>query len=142
MTATWQMVGVHNIRSAPQQAELEGWSFELKAKTALGIDRPEGAPYRMEAAPTWRTNGLTWRPEGGACEPPRRAATTGADGTPLIAGRVVVSVESGSAEGEAPAHPYLARQMSDFRFWQTLEVRALGCSRRSHPQPTHVSPPR
>ena len=126
----------------------------------------------MEASPTWRTNGLTWRPEGGACEPPRRATTTGgasterlarkrlrnssqgameavdnlsgrrtcrkagakawsptapvlvlttgADGAPFIAGRVMVSVESGSAEGGAPAHPYLARQMSDFGFRQTL----------------------
>ena len=104
VTATWQMVGVHSIGSAPEQAELEGWSFELKAISALGADRPDGAPYRVEAAPTWRTNGLTWRPEGGACEPPRRVAATGADGAPLIAGRVVVSVESGSAEGEAPAH--------------------------------------
>ena len=27
-----------------------------------------------------------------------------------------------------PAHPYLARQMSDFGFRQTLEVRTLGCA--------------
>ena len=32
-----------------------------------------------------------------------------------------------------PAHPYLARQMSDFGFRQTLEVRTLGCARRSFP---------
>ena len=76
VTATWQMVGVHSIGSAPEQAELEGWSFELKARSALGADRREGAPCRMETAPTWRMNGLIWRPEGGACEPLRRAAMT------------------------------------------------------------------
>ena len=50
--------------------------------------------------------------------------------------------ESGLVEGKAPAHPYLARQMSDFGFWQTLKVQTLGCVRRSHLEPTHVSPPR
>ena len=30
---------------------------------------------------------------------------------------------------EAPAHPYLARQMLDVGFWQTLKVRTLGCAR-------------
>ena len=60
MTATWQMVGVHNIGSAPEQAELEGWSSELKASLACGSDRSREAPYRMEAAPTRRMNGLTW----------------------------------------------------------------------------------
>ena len=50
--------------------------------------------------------------------------------------------ESGSVEGKAPAHPYLARQMSDFGFRQTLKVRTLGCMRRSHLLPTHVSSPR
>ena len=30
---------------------------------------------------------------------------------------------------EAPAHPYLARQMSDVGFRQTLKVRILGCAR-------------
>ena len=29
----------------------------------------------------------------------------------------------------APAHPYLAHQMSDVGFWQTLKVRTLGCAR-------------
>ena len=32
-----------------------------------------------------------------------------------------------------PVHPYLARQMSDSGFRQTLEVRTLGCARRSLP---------
>ena len=36
-----------------------------------------------------------------------------------------------TAEGVIPAHPYLARQMSDFGFRQTLKVRTLGCARRS-----------
>ena len=30
---------------------------------------------------------------------------------------------------EAPAHPYLARQMSDVEFRQTRKVRTLGCAR-------------
>ena len=30
---------------------------------------------------------------------------------------------------EATAHPYLARQMSDVGFRQTLKVRTLGCAR-------------
>ena len=41
--------------------------------------------------------------------------------------------ESGSSGGRTPAHPYLARQMSGFGFRQTLEVRTLGCARRSLP---------
>ena len=45
-------------------------------------------------------------------------------------------------KGKLRCTPYLARQMSDFGFRQTLEVRTLGCARRSHPHPTHVSPPR
>ena len=166
------MLGVHSIGSAPEQAELEGWSSEMKARSALGADRPEGAPFRVEVAPAWRINGLTRRPEGGPYEPPRRATmtggadaacwarkrlrssslgateaagnlsghrtchkagtkarsplapalalATGAGGALLIAGRVAVSAESGSAEGKLPAHPYLARQMSDFGFRQTL----------------------
>ena len=36
-----------------------------------------------------------------------------------------------TAEDTIPAHPYLARQMSDCVFQQTLEVRTLGCARRS-----------
>ena len=36
--ATWQMVGVHSIGSAPEQAELEGWSSELKTRSALGAN--------------------------------------------------------------------------------------------------------
>ena len=41
-----------------------------------------------------------------------------------------------------PVDPYLARQMSDFGFRQTLKVRTLGCTRRSHLLPTYVSSPR
>ena len=40
-------------------------------------------------------------------------------------------MENGLLTGRAPAHPYLARQMSDYGFRQTLEVRTLGCARRS-----------
>ena len=52
--------GLHSMGSAPEQAELEGWSSELKVSLADGSDRSGGAPCRMEAAPTRRTNGLTW----------------------------------------------------------------------------------
>src|SRR3954470_16881017 len=41
-----------------------------------------------------------------------------------------------------PAHPYLARQMSDFGFEQTVEVRTLGCARRLRLLPTCAPPPR
>ena len=34
---------------------------------------------------------------------------------------------------EATAHPYLACQMSDVGFWQTLKVRTLGCARSLSP---------
>ena len=37
------------------------------------------------------------------------------------------------AEGKTPVHPYLAHQMLDFGFRQTLEVQTLGCARRSLP---------
>ena len=76
MTATWQMVGVQSMGSAPGQAELVGWSSELKVSLAGGSGRPRGAPCHVEAVPTRRTNDLMWWLEGGACEPPRRAATT------------------------------------------------------------------
>ena len=60
VTATWQMVGVHNMGSAPEQAELEGWSSELKVRPVSGAARSRGAPCRVEAALTRRMNGLTW----------------------------------------------------------------------------------
>ena len=56
------------------------------------------------------------------------ALVAGAGDALLIARQVVVV-----AEGETPVHPYLARQMSDFGFRQTLEVRTLGYRRRSSP---------
>src|SRR3954467_8246138 len=59
--ATWQMVGVHNMGSTPELAELEGWSSELKVRPALRAARSGGAPCRVETALTRRTNGLTWR---------------------------------------------------------------------------------
>ena len=40
-----------------------------------------------------------------------------------------------------PAHPYLASQMSDFGFRQTLVVRTLGCVRRFRLLPTYTPPP-
>ncbi len=52
------------------------------------------------------------------------------------------TMESKTAQEKIPAHPYLARQMSDFRFRETLKVRTLGCTRRSHLLPTHVLSPR
>ena len=52
--------GVHSMGSAPKQAELEGWSSELKLRPVSGTARSKGAPCRVEAALTWRMNGLTW----------------------------------------------------------------------------------
>ena len=40
--------------------ELEGWSSKLKVRPALGAARSGRAPCRVEAALTWRMNGLTW----------------------------------------------------------------------------------
>ena len=40
-----------------------------------------------------------------------------------------MSVRELTGGEEAPAHPYLARQMSEVGFWQTLKVRTLGCAR-------------
>ena len=54
---------------------------------------------------------------------------------------VMVGEEQGGGR-QIPAHPYLARQMSDFGFRQTLEVRTLGCARRFNPLPTCSSPNR
>src|SRR4051812_44132991 len=47
-----------------------------------------------------------------------------------------------TAEEKIPVHPYLARQMSDFGFRQTLEVRTLGCEQRLRFQPICTPPPR
>ena len=46
--------------SAPEQAELEGWSSELKVRPVSGAARSRRAPCRVEAALTRRMNGLTW----------------------------------------------------------------------------------
>src|SRR3954468_18166151 len=40
---------------------------------------------------------------------------------------------------QMPAHPYLARQMSDHGFRQTLKVRTLGCARRLCPLPLRLA---
>src|SRR4051812_34261183 len=80
VTATWQMVGVHNRGSAPEPAELAGWSSELKVRPDPRAAQPRGAPCCAETALIWRANGLTWRLMGGTCKPPRRAATTGSVG--------------------------------------------------------------
>src|SRR4051812_7116913 len=77
VTATWQMVGVHNRGSAPEPTKLAGWSSELKVRPTSRAARPVGAPCRAETTPIWRANGLTWWLVGGVCEPPRKAATTG-----------------------------------------------------------------
>ena len=52
--------GVHNMGSVPEQAELEGWSFELKVRPVSGATRSRGAPYHVEVALTRQMNGLTW----------------------------------------------------------------------------------
>ena len=66
---------------------------------------------------------------------PVLAPAAGAGDTLLIA-RQAVAV----AEEKTPVHPYLARQMSDFGFRQTLEVQTLGCARRFNPLPARSSP--
>src|SRR3954466_16001882 len=71
------MVGVHNRGSAPEPTRLVGWSSELKVRPTSRAARSGGAPYRAETVLTRWAKGLTWRLVGGACEPPRRAATTG-----------------------------------------------------------------
>ena len=48
------------MRSTPKQAELEGWSSELKVRPVSGAARSGRAPCRVEAALTRRMNGLTW----------------------------------------------------------------------------------
>src|SRR3954462_5930799 len=186
VTATWQMVGVHNRGSAPEPAKLAGWSSELKVRPTSRAARSVGAPSHAETTPIWRANSLTWRLVGGACEPPRRAATTGSvDVVVRQPGRidrcrggaccspparpVAVLTASGGERRERPparaagmararsapymdeavegerssekqitAHPYLARQMSDHGFRQTLKVRTLGCARRSCPLPLRL----
>src|SRR4051812_33960699 len=132
---------------------------------------------------TQQANGLTWRLMGGACEPPRRAATTGgfdvvvrspcciggcwggaccsfpvgpvavltagdgerrerppagaAGATRARRAPYMDATAGGGRSGgrQIPAHPYLARQMSDHGFRQTLKVRTLGCARRLCPLP-------
>ena len=84
----------------------------------------------------------------GATADGRRLGDTGVESSPTL-GASSASVSHGhggrshaNSERKIPAHPYLARQMSDFGFRQTLEVRTLGCTRSSHLLPTYVSPPR
>ena len=59
-------------------------------------------------------------------------------GDALLIARQAVAV----AEGKTPVHPYLACQMSDFGFRQTLEVRTPGCAWRFRLLPTCTPPPR
>ena len=77
-----------------------------------------------------------------------RLSNAGGEGSPALSSSAA-SVRHGDDRAterridgrEATAHPYLARQMSDFGFRQTLKVRTLGCARRSLPLPAHVSSP-
>ena len=69
----------------------------------------------------------------------RRLGDAGGESSPTL-GASSASVSHGH-DGRSDAasrrkilvHPYLARQMSDFGFRQTLEVRTLGCAQRSLP---------
>ena len=56
-------------------------------------------------------------------------------GDALLIVRQAVAV----AEEKTPVHPYLARQMSDFGFRQTLEVRTLVHAEISPPTYLHPS---
>ena len=83
-----------------------------------------GDGERRGRAPT----GAVWAAR--AARAARRASAMGA----------TVGEEQGDGR-RIPAHPYLARQMSDLGFRQTLEVRTLGCARRFRLLPTCTPPP-
>ena len=51
------------------------------------------------------------------------------------------SVDELAGGGGAPVHPYLARQMSDVGFRQTLKVQTLGCARSLSLQPIYALAP-
>ena len=71
----------------------------------------------------WPANGSRLSDAGGEGSPTLRSSTAsvrhGDDG----------ATERRTDGKEAMAHPYLARQMLDVGFRQTLEVRTLGCAR-------------
>ena len=92
------------VARAPQRP------VERELPEAQGLGRPETATWRGRAMPH---SGWRWQP---GC------LTSGwRSGGTLRGGR------------RTPAHPYLERQMLGFGFRQTLEVRTLGCARRSLP---------
>ena len=71
-----------------------------------------------------------WRADGS------RLSNAGGEGSPTLSSSMasVCHGDDGATERrtdgrEATAHPYLARQMSDVGFRQTLKVRTLGCAR-------------
>ena len=84
----------------------------------------------------WPANGSHLSDAGGEGSPTLSSSTAsirhGNDG----------AMEQRTDGRETTAHPYLARQMSDFGFRQTLEVRTLGCARRFRLLPTCTPPPR
>ena len=69
-----------------------------------------------------------------------RLSNAGGEGSPTLSSSTarVRHGDDGATERwtdgkEATTHPYLVHQMLDFGFRQTLEVRTLGCARRSLP---------
>ena len=91
-------------------------------------------PRRAGGSMGGRRRGTTTRPTDGS-----RLGDVGSESSPTL-GAGSASIRHGY-DGRSHAtsgrkilvHPYLARQMSDFMFRKTLEVRTLGCAWRSLP---------
>ena len=77
------------------------------------------------------------RPPTGAVWATREARVARCSVRTRRASDMVATVGEEQGDGRRiPEHPYLARQMSDLGFQQTLEVRTLGCTRRFRLLPT------
>ena len=92
----------------------------MKVRSASGAAQPGAVSRRLEAALIWRVNGLTWRLEGGACEPPRRAATTGGAGALCMVRKRLCSSSQGATEAADNLSGHRTCRKAGAKAWSSL----------------------
>ena len=141
MSAARASMGARSVRDE----EPVGGTEEVAVRPSCRTDRCwddacRSSPAGPVAAWTAGDGERRGRPPTGAVWATREASAARRSARARRASDMGVMVRGERGGGRRiPAHPYLARQMSDFGFRQTLEVRTLGCARRFSP-PTYLHP--
>ena len=138
MSAARAFMGARSARDEEPAGVSEGVAVRPSCRTdGCWDDACRSSPTGPVAALTAGDGERRGRPPTGAVWATREASAARRLARARRASDMGVTVGGGRGGGRRiPAHPYLARQMSDFGFRQTLEVRTLGCVRRFRPLPT------